>query len=266
MSNYDINVDKPKPEHETFLDTTVVPILLRKMARVWLQGSASSTGSAAHNMALSQRRAENVADHLLKRGVLFDQIQIDAVGDNVARSPIRENADDRAVSLLAAPLVTLPPNTTAPTPTPEPGAPTATRFRIRMLRGVSASVGKGWMSNEMLFFQIWDPANGVTSYYVYASMALSRGVPSIQPTLQGEWNDFDTTAAIAVNEFDGTATFKTGGVVCWSVNYLQLIGLPRGIVTVPNPISMSTGCTFGLGISASKGKMILYQSGSFSGP
>jgi hypothetical protein len=64
MSNYDIDVNVLKPEHATFLTTRVAPIFAGRRARLFMRGSASSTGTAAHNLALSRRRAENVATFL----------------------------------------------------------------------------------------------------------------------------------------------------------------------------------------------------------
>ncbi len=137
MSNYDIDVDTPKPEHLVFLNSRVIPVLLGHRARIWLQGSASHTGTAAHNMALSQRRAENVAQYLNSRGVPTSQMQIEWVGEGLAANGIPENADDRAVSLLAAPLLA-PPRPTPPTPAPTPRTtPTNTLFKIRLLGGLS---------------------------------------------------------------------------------------------------------------------------------
>ena len=61
MTNYDIDSDVLKPEHQAFLTTQVAPILAGRRARLFMQGSASATGTAAHNLALSRRRADNVA-------------------------------------------------------------------------------------------------------------------------------------------------------------------------------------------------------------
>src|SRR5678816_3606844 len=104
MSNYDIDVDTPKQEHIYFLDSRVVPLVSGRKARIWLQGSASSTGTAAHNLALSRRRAEKVARYLESRGIQSRQLQVDAVGEGLATLTPAENSDDRAVAILASPL------------------------------------------------------------------------------------------------------------------------------------------------------------------
>lgn len=133
-----IDVDTPKSEHIAFLDSAIAPILAGKTARAWLQGSASSSGSDAHNLALSRRRAEKVAEHLKSRGVLASQLQIDAAGESLANARAGESSEDRAVAILAAPLFT------PIQPPPRPPAPrpiTATRFRLRMLGGLSGGLG-----------------------------------------------------------------------------------------------------------------------------
>jgi hypothetical protein len=85
LTNYDIDVDALKPEHLRFLESKVLPLIVGRRARVWLQGSASHTGADAPNMNPSRRRAEKVADYLRGRGIPRNQIQIDVSN---ALSPI----------------------------------------------------------------------------------------------------------------------------------------------------------------------------------
>jgi hypothetical protein len=263
LSNYDIDVDTPKPEHLVFLNSRVVPVLLGRRARIWLQGSASRTGTAAHNMALSERRAENVAKHLSSRGVPTSQMQIDWVGEGLATTGIPENADDRAVSLLAAPLIE-PPKPTPLPPTPTPSTtPTNTAFKISLLGGLS---GGEALAVDQLFFQIWDEKNRIASIYVFSGLGKGAGALPLSVTLKGPWNDFRTTGPVAVNEFGGAARFTTGGVAWFTLNYLNMMAMPRGTRTNPNPLSLSTGFTVGAGGSTTVGTMILQFTGPFTGP
>ncbi|HET7539351.1 MAG TPA: OmpA family protein [Polyangiaceae bacterium] len=262
LSNYDIDVDTPKREHIAFLDANVVPILLGKNARIFLQGSASSTGTAAHNLDLSRRRAEKVSAHLQSRGVQVSRIQLDAVGESLASLKTPENAQDRAVSLLAAPLFAPPPP--VPVSRPRPAPVTTTHFEVRMLGGLSGGLGP--VAVDQLFFEIIDRPHALTSIYVYSGFAGGRGALPISVTLRGPFNKFDTTGAMRTDEFSGPARFTTGGVASFSVNFLNLMGLPRGIATTPNPLSISTGFTVGIGGSTSVGKMILQFTGPFTGP
>jgi hypothetical protein len=266
LSNYDIDVDVPKREHTTFLDAQVVPILLGKNARIFLQGSASSTGTAAHNLDLSRRRANNVASYLQKRGVLASRIQIDAVGESLASLRTPENAQDRAVSLLAAPLFQPPPapGPTPPVPPSAPVTPTATTFEIRMLGGLSGGIGI--LAIDQLFFEIVDRAHAVTSIYVYSAFGGGRGALPLSATLRGPFNTFSTSGAMSTDEFGGPARFTTGGVASFTVNFLNMMGLPRGIATRPVSLSITTGFTVGIGGSTSGGEMILQFTGKFTGP
>jgi len=262
MSNYDIDVDTPKAEHLVFLDSRVLPVLLGRRARIWLQGSASRTGTAAHNMALSERRAENVAAYLSSRGVPTSQMQVDWVGEGLAAGGIPENADNRAVSLLAAPLAA-PPTPKPPTPPPTQATPTNTSFKIRLLGGLS---GGEAMTLDQLFFQIWDPPHQITGIYVFSGLGKGAGALPLSVTLQGPWNDFRTTGPVAVDEFGGAARFTTGGVAWFTVNYLNMMAMPRSTRTTPNPLSLSTGFTVGAGGSTTVGTMVLQFAGRFNGP
>jgi outer membrane protein OmpA-like peptidoglycan-associated protein len=67
LGNFDIDGATLKREHLTYLQSRVVPILARKNARIWLQGSASHSGSDKHNLALSRQRARAVVDFLLAK-------------------------------------------------------------------------------------------------------------------------------------------------------------------------------------------------------
>lgn len=259
MSNYDIDVDTPKPEHVTFLNNIVLPLIVGKRARVWLQGSASSTGAAAHNLALSRRRAEGIANVLRSRGVPGPQLQVDAVGEGLASSVVAENADDRAVAILAAPLHDPPP---PPQPRPAPATiPTATSFRLRLVGGIGA--GARVVAVDRLYFQIWDPAHGVSSIYEYTGGGIGVSVRSVSATMEGPWNDFRTTGPVAVNEFGGAARFTTGGAGPYTLNYVNMMQMPRGTATSPNPLSISTGFTVGAGGSTTVGYMALVTTGPY---
>jgi len=259
MSNYDIDVDTLKQEHIYFLDTRIVPLVSGKRARIWLQGSASSTGTDAHNMALSRRRAENVARYLEGRGVQGRQIQIDAVGEGLATLTPAENSDDRAVAILAAPLFDPPP---PPAPRPPQRTPTAKSFRLRLVGGIGA--GARIIAVDRLYFEIWDPEHKISSIYEYTGGGIGQSVKSVSATMKGPWNDFKTTGPLAVNEFHGAARFTTAGAGSYTLNYLNMMQMPRGTATMPNPLSISTGFTVGIGASTTVGGMALMSTGPFA--
>lgn len=263
MSNYDIDSDAPKREHLNFLDARVLPLVLGRMARVWLQGAASSTGTDAKNMALSRRRAEGIAAFLASRGFPVVQIQVDAVGEGLATPLPRENSDDRTVSILAAPLFLPPSPTSLPPPSALP-TPAATRFRLRMVGGIGA--GARVIAIDRLYFQIWDPAARISSFYEYTGAGIGVSVRKVSATMSGPWNDFGTTGAVAVNEFGGASRFTSGGLASYTLNYLNIMQMPRGTATKPNPLAISTGFTVGGGGSTTVGYLKLMTTGPFVGP
>lgn len=198
-----------KPEHKVFLDDQVVPILRTPNSICILRGEASQTGSDAHNLALSKRRAENVQGFLTSRGVPSAKIRVQYVGESLAGSLPGENANARAVSVLVARTAVVPPP--RPDPPPAPAPQTATKFKIRLLGGLSSSVLAAQV--EKLFFQIWAPSLAVTTFYEYTSAGIGKGAgASMSVTLKGPFNDFSTTAPVATTDFGGAARFTTSGV------------------------------------------------------
>jgi len=260
--NFDVDGDALKTEHKTFLDGQVVPILRQGDTLCFLRGEASHTGSDAHNLDLSKRRADNVRAFLTARGVAPGRIREQFVGESLAGSFPGENAEARAVSLLVARTAPVPPPN--PTPTPKPAA-TTTQFRVRLLAGLSRGLGPAQV--ELLFFQIWAPSLSLTTFYEYLSGGLGKGAGvSLSATMKGPFNDFATTSAIATTDFAGAARFTTSGIGPFSVNFLNFMSLPSGVKTVPNPLKIQTGFTIGIGMSSSVGKMTPGFTGPFSGP
>jgi hypothetical protein len=74
--------------------------------------------------------------------------------------------------------------------------------------------------------------------------------------MKGPWNNFRTTSAIRVSQFEGSARFTTGGVGPWTSNHLNMMGLPKGVSTIPAVLDIQTGFTIGIGASTSVGKLI----------
>ncbi len=103
LHNFDVDVDQPKPEHVAFLISKVLPLMKERKGHIWMQGSASVTGTHKNNLELSRRRVNNVATVLRQGGILESQMQLDAIGDNVTFRHIREDEMSRAVALLVLP-------------------------------------------------------------------------------------------------------------------------------------------------------------------
>jgi hypothetical protein len=251
MSNFDIDGADVKPEHQTFLRTRVIPIMVGPAARCWLQGSASRSGPDAHNQALSERRANAVQAFLVANGVQASRINASAVGESQANPARLENAPDRAVAVLAAPLYRPPP---PPPPRPVPTAPpTNTAFKLKVHAEIQA--GEGGIG-EQIYIQIWDVRNSLTTFYVYTGGGIGASPLPVGGTLAGPWNDFTTTGPLGVAEFGGPARFTSAGAGPWTLNYLNMMGMPRGTATVPNPLDLSTGFTMGIGGSSTVGGMV----------
>jgi len=98
-----------------------------------------------------------------------------------------------------------------------------------------------------------------------AGIGKGRG-PTVSVTIQGPWNSFATTGPVSTDEFAGGARFHSAGSGFSSVNRLSLFGIPRGVHTLPDPISLQTGFTFGLGLSTVAGSLTLGFTGPFTGP
>lgn len=266
LTNWDIDSDELKPEHRDYLDRAVIPILAGHDARAWLKGSASHSGSDEHNLALSERRVNAVAAYLIAHGVTAAQINLSWTGEADATPQVNEADDDRSVSILTAPLVAPPPPVPPPRPPTTPArTPTATRFRIRMLGGLSA--GTAGVQGDNHYFQIWDPAHALASIYVYFAAGGGRSVRlPLSVTLRGPWNDFSVTGAMAVNQFGGACRFTSGGGLWWTWNYINMMGLPPGIATIPRSMSIETGFTVGIGAGTTVGSLRIADTGPFSGP
>jgi hypothetical protein len=263
LVNFDIDGDTPKAEHKAFIDKEVVPILSKADSFCILRGEASHTGSDAHNMDLSKRRADNVQTYLVSRGVPAQRVRVQFVGESLAGKFVGESAEARGVSLLVARTVPVP--VPKPDPEPAPASKTTTKFKVRLLGGLSTGFGSA--AFETLFFQVWAPSLSMTSFYEYSSQGAgkSRG-PALSVTLKGPFNDFSTTAPITTSDFGGHARFSTSGFGPYSVNYLNFMTLPDGVATIPNPLKLDTGFTVGIGMSTTIGDMILGFTGPFVGP
>jgi len=103
LYNFDFDGDKLKSAHTDFLSKTVVPRLQDPYSRVILQGSASRVGKEKYNLALSERRVNNVARFLKANGVSDYQIQSKAVGESLAFGSNPDNERHRAVAVMLIP-------------------------------------------------------------------------------------------------------------------------------------------------------------------
>jgi hypothetical protein len=255
LYNFDVDGDAVKQEHRVFIQNKVVPLLEGDRGHIWMQGSASRSGTNAYNMELSRKRVKNIAAILRAAGIIDRQMQLDAVGAEQDKGHKLEEETDRAVALVVIPVHKESPPPPRKIPPPPP---VSTEFKIRLLGSLAGSAGPFQVEN--CFFQIADKKNNLTSFYVYSSEGVGKGLIkglSLSATMKGPWNDFRTNSAIRVSQFDGPARFTTAGVGPWTSNHLNMMGLPKGVTTIPAVLDLQTGFTIGIGASTSVGAMIL---------
>jgi hypothetical protein len=135
LVNFDIDGDALKAaEHKAFLDTQVVAILTKADSICILRGEASHTGSDAHNLVLSKKRADNVFAHLISRGVPASRVKVQFVGESLAGTFLGESSEARGVCVLVARTASVPAPNPTPRPTPTPTPRTTTKFKTTHAR------------------------------------------------------------------------------------------------------------------------------------
>lgn len=87
-ANFDFDKSTLKPEGKTRLDEAVALMAKHPDMKVSVNGYTDSIGSDAHNLRLSQRRAEAVVEYLTSKGVAANRLT--AVGHGKA-NPIADN-------------------------------------------------------------------------------------------------------------------------------------------------------------------------------
>jgi hypothetical protein len=109
-----------KPEHIAFLADEVLPLLENNRGDIWLQGSASRIGANSWNMEVSQTRVSRVAAYLTDHDIRFDQMQVDAVGEELANKLKHSEDDPRDRSVM---IWVMPKKTSVPPPKRVPPKP-----------------------------------------------------------------------------------------------------------------------------------------------
>jgi hypothetical protein len=237
-----------KSDHTHFLDVHVLPLLVGKPAHIWLQGTASKIGTDDYNMRLSKHRATKVAEYLISKGVAREQVHLDYVGERASASQLDDDERDRGVEILVM-------QQYIPTPQPKPQPKTNTQFKIRLLGNIGTSLLV--VERDLCFFQIWDSANSLTTFYVYLGNGLTVPLaeileillPPLSVTLKGPWNDFVTSKAVQTTDFEGPANFDTAGI--WPLSHTELELFPPSIK--PLHLTLETGTTVGISLSTSSG-------------
>lgn len=87
--NFETNSDVLTAQSLPVLNEVASGLARHPHMKVELQGYTDSTGSAAYNLGLSQRRADAVREYLIRRGVAADQLLAKGYGE---ASPVASNA------------------------------------------------------------------------------------------------------------------------------------------------------------------------------
>jgi len=261
-----------KAEHQRFLTDKVVPLLDDDAGNIWMQGSASRVGTNAWNMELSRNRVVTVARFLGTQGIDAEQMQLDAVGEELADAARHSQDDerDRSVKIWVMPKLHFEP---APPPPKVPPRPKTTRhFKIAMVDNLSVTqalqiekvfqkpISKigGGPAIESSVFMVWDTRNHIVCFYVYIGLGLGAGLrmaPKASATTHGPWNDFTTEKPISCWQFGRWSRFTTAGVASESLNWIT-IETPPGVDNVDS-LRIKTGTTLGVGASSTVGDFIL---------
>jgi hypothetical protein len=97
LFNFDIDDATVKREHQDWLNTILVPRLKVVPTPVRLVGSASRSGTADHDRALSEQRVNAIRDHLLRQGVSRALLTTSFTGKDLSVAASDEDEGDRAV-------------------------------------------------------------------------------------------------------------------------------------------------------------------------
>ncbi|MCK4499408.1 OmpA family protein [Candidatus Babeliales bacterium] len=98
--HFDINESGIRSDQEELLQENVETALnvIQDGKKLVIQGNCCQTGSQTWNMALSQNRAQKVADQLVERGIPADNIEVVAMG---SENPVVWTEKDDRESLIA---------------------------------------------------------------------------------------------------------------------------------------------------------------------
>jgi OOP family OmpA-OmpF porin len=85
--NFDTNKSDIKPQYQGRLDNVVRVLKNAAGVRISVDGHTDARGSEAYNQALSQRRAQAVADYLVKGGIARDRLVVNGRGESSPMAP-----------------------------------------------------------------------------------------------------------------------------------------------------------------------------------
>ncbi len=227
LFDFDIDAQDLKPKHTAFLDESIsfmvdrLPERLKsiqpgqKHVFVWsIDGFASHTGSAEHNLILSDLREQAVEGYLQTHAPIG--LTVTTQPDQPAHVLINrkfhgfqqathagENKFERSVRLVIHRPGIIPP----PKPLPKSGS---TRFKVRLLGVLSA--GKFGLQHDDAAFEIVDLENNRSGIFQFVGVGVAVPVilpfPFLSATLAGPFGGVVfTTKPVQLFDFVGQAEF-----------------------------------------------------------
>jgi hypothetical protein len=290
-------------DHEDWLNANVEPHFTKpEGAWVDLIAYASRRGNSAFNLTLSKSRMESVKNKLLEKAggadVEFNRRVWE--GDTEDKTVFTDNWGYwRAVEVYVygGSKPAIPPKI-EPIPPPSGGFPTSSHWKARIHSIFSFSWNiagpkfKGWsppagIGGDIVFFEIVDLDNKRESFFSYTGGGAGMGtpsppgiwafIPSTSLAGAGPFKEFETSAPVSVEDFDGAAALKITRGASWFGNTVggsvELKIMSSGFrdrgayVTSGGSIAMTTDSGLGLGLgSGSVGKLTIDKKGAYPVP
>ena len=265
LSDFDIDGKTLKKHHTDWLDDVLLPAVKVKPStkgfwHVDLRGRASSSGTNAHNHALSMNRIDAVRSYTLSRGLFpatVDFLPL-PLGEGDPRDPAKfENQLDRSVEVEAR---------FFPTPKPKPKPPRKIRLRLRRYNVWKRKTGKVKKFNLLviqakislvgmavdlgpvkaapsvgkvrMFIEIEEQGTSDKAQFEFSGPAALAGIIGVSPkgklglspadlskTFEGGENTFTTETAMDADDFDEVKAT----LIKTAVGATFIIGTEKGI-------------------------------------
>jgi len=292
LFDFDIDAQDLKRKHTAFLDESISFMVDRLQERlnsirpgqkhvfVWsIDGFASHTGSAEHNLILSDLREQAVEGYLQTHAP--SGLTVTTHPDQPAHVLINrkfhgfqqaahagEDRFARSVRLVIHRPGIIPP----PRPLPESGS---TRFKVRLLGAFAA--GKFGLQHDDAVFEIVDLKNNRSGIFQFVGVGVAvpvlLPVPFLSATLVGPFSEVViTTKPVHLFDFVGLAEFTQPpsiGKESLGPNKLKILSEAlrnKGAhIASGNPIRVPSGTTVGVNIfSQTLGVLALHSEGPAS--
>ncbi|MFL6333328.1 MAG: N-acetylmuramoyl-L-alanine amidase, partial [Pyrinomonadaceae bacterium] len=226
------------------------PLLSFKKVRFTVLGYADHRDTDAHNLDLSQRRAQNVSNYINQQwtGGYSDQHE-NFVGDVRGLGELKESqffgfSADKLQGFRRVDIFAAPPKPTRIEPKqPEPPTPRSERWKARILSSysVNLSVLEVPVAGTTFLVEIVDRTNHQRMYFRYKGLGASTSEKfNFSKGGEKEWKEFSTNLGIHMRDFEGFANYIEGsvkaGVAKLSTDVLIMLGPYHQVGANPVPL------------------------------